>query len=139
VRSGLGNKHPKNKKGQSSAAQKSWPVQCWVNTGSGTGWRNTAHPVDRTANWCTGGCWFTLALLRHPATTLKTKRPGFQAKLNPLDNSRGCDTNCYQKGPWNLVFSISSSTTVIISSLFIWEPSMAFRLWSHIGLQHLWW
>jgi hypothetical protein len=19
------------------------------------------HPVDRTANWCIGGCWFTLA------------------------------------------------------------------------------
>ncbi len=24
-------------------------------------WKNTAHPVNRTANWCIGGCWFTLA------------------------------------------------------------------------------
>jgi hypothetical protein len=25
-------------------------------------WKNAGHPVDRTANWCIGGCWFTLAL-----------------------------------------------------------------------------
>jgi hypothetical protein len=25
--------------------------------------KNVAHPVDRTANWCIGGCWFTLALV----------------------------------------------------------------------------
>jgi len=24
--------------------------------------KNTAHSVDRMANWCIGGCWFTLAL-----------------------------------------------------------------------------
>jgi hypothetical protein len=23
--------------------------------------KNARHPVDRTANWCSGGCWFTLA------------------------------------------------------------------------------
>jgi hypothetical protein len=23
--------------------------------------KTVAHPVDRTANWCIGGCWFTLA------------------------------------------------------------------------------
>jgi hypothetical protein len=23
--------------------------------------KNTAHPVDRTANWCSHGGWFTLA------------------------------------------------------------------------------
>ncbi len=31
-------------------------------------------------NWCTGGCWFTPALLRHPATTLKQSGQVF--KLN---------------------------------------------------------
>ncbi len=30
-------------------------------TPSGTKWKDTTHPVDRTANWCIGGCWFTLA------------------------------------------------------------------------------
>jgi len=40
-------------------------VQCWVNTGSGTRWRNATHPMDRTANWCTGECWFTLAHTEH--------------------------------------------------------------------------
>ncbi len=25
--------------------------------------KNIAHPVDRTTNWCIGGCWFTLALV----------------------------------------------------------------------------
>jgi hypothetical protein len=23
--------------------------------------KKRSHPVDRTANWCIGGCWFTLA------------------------------------------------------------------------------
>jgi hypothetical protein len=23
--------------------------------------KNVAHPMDRTTNWCIGGCWFTLA------------------------------------------------------------------------------
>jgi hypothetical protein len=27
-----------------------------------TGWKNAAHPMDRTANWCIGGCWFSLAV-----------------------------------------------------------------------------
>ncbi len=54
---------------------------CWVNTGSGTGWRNTAHPMDRTANWWNGGCWFILTLLMHPATTLK-QQSGQVFKLN---------------------------------------------------------
>jgi len=30
-------------------------------TPSGTEWKNAKHQVDRTANWCIGGCWFTLA------------------------------------------------------------------------------
>ncbi len=30
-------------------------------TSSGAEWKNAAHLVDRTANWCIGGCWFTLA------------------------------------------------------------------------------
>jgi len=32
-------------------------------------WKNAAHPVDRTANWCIGGCWFTLAALFHIGST----------------------------------------------------------------------
>ncbi len=31
-------------------------------TPSGAEWKNARHPVDRTANWSIGGCWFTLAL-----------------------------------------------------------------------------
>jgi hypothetical protein len=27
--------------------------------------KNTAHPVDRTANWCSHGGWFTLAQLHY--------------------------------------------------------------------------
>jgi hypothetical protein len=30
-------------------------------TPSGAEWKNATHPVNRTANWCIGGCWFTLA------------------------------------------------------------------------------
>jgi hypothetical protein len=33
-----------------------------VNAGSSAGWKNAHHPVDRTSNWCTDGCCFTLAL-----------------------------------------------------------------------------
>jgi hypothetical protein len=32
--------------------------------------KNTAHPVDRTANWCSHGGWFTLAVNRHPVQVL---------------------------------------------------------------------
>jgi hypothetical protein len=33
----------------------------WKNVPSDVEWKNVTHPVDRTANWCIGGCWFTLA------------------------------------------------------------------------------
>jgi hypothetical protein len=25
-------------------------------------WKNAAHLMDRTVNWCIGGCWFILAI-----------------------------------------------------------------------------
>jgi hypothetical protein len=28
--------------------------------------KNTTHLVDRMANWCIGGCWFTLATFYAP-------------------------------------------------------------------------
>jgi hypothetical protein len=31
-------------------------------TPSGAKWKNAPHPVDRTANWCIGGCWLTLPI-----------------------------------------------------------------------------
>jgi hypothetical protein len=31
-------------------------------TPSNAEWRNTTHPVDKMMNWCTSGCWFTLAI-----------------------------------------------------------------------------
>jgi hypothetical protein len=30
--------------------------------------KKATHPVDRTANWCIGGCWFTLAYPGEPST-----------------------------------------------------------------------
>jgi hypothetical protein len=32
-----------------------------VNTGSGARLKNVARLRDIIVNWCTGGCWFTLA------------------------------------------------------------------------------
>jgi hypothetical protein len=39
-----------------------------VNAGWGTGWKNAAHPMDRTANCYMGVWWFTLANGRGPHT-----------------------------------------------------------------------
>ncbi len=52
-------------------------VRCWVNTRSGTGWKKPQpihHSMDRTANWCTGGCWFTLAVLAYPSFPIFDER-----------------------------------------------------------------
>ncbi len=35
--------------------EKKWTVM----NPSDVEWKNVAHPVDKTANWCIGGCWFT--------------------------------------------------------------------------------
>ncbi len=26
-------------------------------------WKNITHPLDKTTNWCIGGCWFTMATI----------------------------------------------------------------------------
>ncbi len=26
----------------------------------GAEWKNAVHPVDKTTNWCIGGCWFII-------------------------------------------------------------------------------
>ncbi len=44
------------KKSTVVSSKKKWTV--W--TPFGAEWKNAAHPVDRTANWCIGGFWFTL-------------------------------------------------------------------------------
>jgi hypothetical protein len=49
-------------------------------TASGAEWKNSAHPVDRTANWCIGGCWFTLADEGGPTTELRSM-PGSRRSL----------------------------------------------------------
>jgi hypothetical protein len=36
-------------------------VQYWLMRGLKLDERNAAHPVDKTANWCIGGCWFILS------------------------------------------------------------------------------
>ncbi len=49
----------KNNKEQTKVvrSKKKWTV---MNL-SHTEWKNADHPVDKTTNWCIGGCWFTLA------------------------------------------------------------------------------
>jgi hypothetical protein len=36
--------------------------------------KNTAHPMDRTSNWCIGGCWFTLARRKKKGGPKKKKK-----------------------------------------------------------------
>jgi hypothetical protein len=54
-----------------------------VNARSGTGWRNAAQRMDRTANWCTGGCWFTLAY----KMTINYRDGTYKGRFSVLQNA----------------------------------------------------
>ncbi len=41
-----------------SKTKESWMIEA--------GWENAAHPMDKTANWCIGECWFLWLLVAPP-------------------------------------------------------------------------
>jgi hypothetical protein len=49
----------KPKKNTMVSSVKKWTVMNPTNAK----WNNVAYPVDKMANWCTNGCWFTMALV----------------------------------------------------------------------------
>jgi hypothetical protein len=54
-------KRPKKGKLNVSSQKRLTMVQYWLMRGLKLDEKNAAHPIDRTANWCIGGCWFTLS------------------------------------------------------------------------------
>ncbi len=70
-------------------------------TPSGADWKNVAHPVDRTANWCIGGCWFTLAGNTRSGTRWRNA-------AHPMDRTANwCTGGCwFTLALWQEVYSV---------------------------------
>ncbi len=77
-------------------------------TPSGAEWKNATHLVDRTANWCIGGCWFTLAAKDHRWSPLLwawvTQHPPLHHPKSPVAGFYGWDETV----PQGSVYLVSS-------------------------------
>ncbi len=61
-----GQEQKKEKRKQKYSGQQQKEIDC--DDPSRAEWKNATHPVDRTANWCIGGCWFTLPRFKNEIT-----------------------------------------------------------------------
>jgi hypothetical protein len=100
-------------------------------------WKNTAHSVDKTANWCTGGCWFTMALSHTGKTFLKVQTA--PANLNVVPNilfSQRKSTSVLRHGlKFALRFSYSPAN--LVSLIHIGQPRLQYTLLA--SCNYFWW